>query len=386
MSQAVRAHRVLWTALKPQRICAEGQIGIAGEIFDVRAFAKEHPGGEVWLRVSEGLDVTNLFESSHLNMEAVRARLKTLTVCGHYDTPSNDRFASYRHLRAAALATLPTRASRRMDVMGSLQLSAWTAAALGTHAWLLCAQCFTLPWVMASIAAAVANTVCGGFGHDALHRLSPAAALLDWNGLSSFEWIFEHVLSHHPHVNSPSDHDALSFEPFLRWLPNRPAAMWGDAQTSPFKHLLYFIAEIVVPIQGLFVHRLRWSAARFGAPKWMVVAPLLFLIRGASLVGFHGLRDGLLTLVLTLMMAGYYFAFLAHESHKNISDTSLDFVMQQLSNTRDIHAINGSLGLFLDRQRLHHLFPTVCHLQLPRLKRGLRHAASNNQWRHRKTP
>jgi fatty acid desaturase len=70
--------------------------------------------------------------------------------------------------------------------------------------------------------------------------------------------------------------------------------------------------------------------------------------------------------------AGYAFATLAHLSHDDVVDedetSPTCIVKRQLGNTRDIDApwLTGEITLFLDRQRAHHLFPTVDHRRFSR--------------------
>lgn len=109
-------------------------------------------------------------------------------------------------------------------------------------------------WVALGLLSAIANTLLGAYGHNGVHRVHPHALGLDWNGLSSFEWLSEHVISYHPFVNTERDHDALSMEPILAWLPRRPGVC-GRAQTSWMRHVVYTFSELLVALQGTCVQR-----------------------------------------------------------------------------------------------------------------------------------
>ena len=223
-------------------------------------------------------------------------------------------------------------------------------------------------WLALCLASAAANTLLGAYGHNGVHRLQPHALGLDWNGLSSFEWLSEHVASHHPFVNTEYDHDSISMEPLLAWLPGRASAC-GHAQTSWARHLVYTLSELIVALQGTCVHATRWRAAGFGAPWWMCLAPLLFVARLASYYAYQPATYATATLLATMTPAGYVFATLAHLTHDNVavpSDTPACLVASQLANTRDIEpfGLTGAWALFLDRQRAHHLFPTIDHARL----------------------
>ena len=357
-------HPALDLALRDLKCCECGQVGVHGLVYDVTNFFSTHPGGEVLLRAVQGTDITSLFETSHLNSKIACETLSKLPVVAKYQQHQILDYDAYRKIREQVFRMYPTRGSRRMVTRARLLMWMWIMISVVTHAVLLSGVMwsFSCSWVFVCIVYSLSNSVCGGYGHNAVHRLEVESILLDWNGLSCFEWLLEHVISHHPHVNTKNDHDAISMEPFLRWIPSRPVACFGDAQTSYASHLIYAIAEIAVAIQGVFAHRLRWRAAEFGAPSWMRMAPLLFVFRISSFFVCLPLVDATACILGPLALASYYFATLAHVSHREVSVSS-DFLNHQLQNTQDIR-LKGSMGLFLDRQKLHHLFPTIDHTTL----------------------
>ena len=67
-----------------------------------------------------------------------------------------------------------------------------------------------------------------------------------------------------------------------------------------------------------------------------------------------------------MTLAGYYFSVLAHLSHVDVDEKNIEnFALAQMRNTVDIGG-PAKLSLFLDRQRMHHLFPTIDHTRLGR--------------------
>ena len=360
-------HPVYDAAMSSLTVCDEGEISLYGVVYDVHNFL--HPGGQVWIRACEGKDATALFESVHVNHDIASSFLKTLRVVRRNDEWSakrrHDTFGQYARMRRRMLAAFPTRASRAMPRHERTVMYAIGVSIVCAHAFLCVTTTWTLSWWLVCGLSSILNTVGGAYGHNAVHRLDPAAVLLDWNGLSCFEWIFEHVISHHPNVNTVRDHDALSMEPFIRWLPHRSAAWFGDA-SSWTAHLIYLISETAVALQGFVGHRLRWKAGEYEAPTWMCLAPWLFVARLVSLVLCMGLGDGLTTFLVTMTLAGYYFSVLAHLSHVDVDEKNIEnFALAQMRNTVDIGG-PAKLSLFLDRQRMHHLFPTIDHTRLGR--------------------
>lgn len=348
-------------------------LGIHGVLYDARAFEARHPGGAAMLAVVRGQDCTALFETHHVRIERARAQLSSVARLGTYSTKHAYSFTHYARLRHRLRPLL----LRRVSEWVHLQRGGWIALMALLHAYLCLCSFATWSWVAAVIASAVVNTVCGGIGHNAVHRLTPAAALLDWNGLSATEWILEHIASHHMFTNSDFDHDAISMEPFIVWMPTRVRGVAGVAGM----HAVFMISELAVAIQGNFVHRVRWrilTDATF--PLWLRLAPFLFPFRLLTLVWAHGLAAGVTTFVLCVVLAGYEFALLAHLNHAPaayptpLAAKKRDFVEQQLLATKDL-SLRGfpleALALGLDRQTLHHLFPTIDHSVLPPLREEL---------------
>ena len=356
-------------ALRPvSNVCARHCIVVHNVAYDVRHF--DHPGGRVLLELCGGQDATELFEMSHVNHAVALRTLKSLPVAGHTEYPSLHEYTRYAYLRSAVLKLFPTRASRSASTGTHRRVLVFTLSAIALHSLLLLqTHAVNVSWFALCLLSAFVNTILGAYGHNGVHRVHPHALGLDWNGLSSFEWLSEHVISHHPFVNTERDHDAISMEPILAWLPRRPGVLCGSAQTSWVRHVVYTFSELIVALQGTCVHATRWRAIAYGAPWWMCVAPLLFVFRVLSYYAFHPPLFATLTLLTTMTPAGYAFATLAHLTHDHVAQTDSKCVVErQLRNTRDIEPLGctGEVTLFLDRQCAHHLFPTIDHRRLSR--------------------
>ena len=351
-------------ALRPSDVCPRHCVVVHNIVYDVRHF--DHPGGRVLIELCGGRDATELFEMSHVNHTVALRTLKTLPITGHTENPSLHEYTRYTDLRSTMLKLFPTRASRSASMETHLRVLFFTLCALALHLLLLRTPTANASWVVLCLLSAFANTLLGAYGHNGVHRVHPHALGLDWNGLSSFEWLSEHVISHHPFVNTERDHDAISMEPILAWLPRRPGM---SAQTSWVRHVVYTCSELIVAFQGTFVHATRWKAFAYGAPWWMCVAPFLFVLRVLSYYAFHPPLFATLTLLATMTPAGYVFATLAHLTHDHVSQTESKCVVErQMRNTRDIEPLGctGEMTLFLDRQCAHHLFPTIDHMRFSR--------------------
>jgi hypothetical protein len=337
-------------------------IGVHGVLYDADALAARHPGGRLWVELARGTDATELFETSHaLGIARARAWLTALPTHGAYAPAERahrpDDWRLYARLRARVRRHLLGRGVLRARAAAQPRLWLWIALAAGCHLALLTWPTSSRVAAALVVASAAANTVVGAYGHDGVHRLHVSALGLDWNGLSSYEWLLEHVSSHHAYPNTPLDHDAISMMPFVDW--DRPR------RANLVAYPLFAVAEIAVAIQGTLGHRCRWRARRTpGCPAWMARAPWLFVLRVASHVACQGLRAGVATFLATSALASAYFAYLAHLNHAPRAAPTRCFARWQLRSTADLRPppwLPPEASLFLDRQRLHHLFPSLPH-------------------------
>ena len=338
-------------------------IGIHGVIYDVTEFQKKHPGGSIIFLLNNGLDATSLYESVHVNMVHVEKTLADIPRLGTYRMPIKFSYKRYSSLRETVFTIFPTRKSRSMSWLSFMNLLLLCLLTLSVHCLLWTFSFGSIYWCTCIVVSALLNSICGGYGHSSLHKFHWTSILLDWNGLSTFEWMMEHVVSHHPHVNTDRDHDAISMEPFLAWLPHRQALL-GNAQTSWWLHLIHLVSELVVAMQGLFIHRFRWYPLIFTKEKaWIRFAPFLFIFRVLSHIIYHKtFFEASITFLSVFLLSGFYFSTLAHMNHNNVSlqKEEEDFLVHQIANTRDL-PVGGPLTLFLDRQQVHHLFPSIDH-------------------------
>jgi fatty acid desaturase len=206
--------------------------------------------------------------------------------------------------------------------------------------------------------------------------------------LSSAEWILEHLSSHHPFVNTPFDHDAISMLPIVDWLRAR--------RRNVLLYPICVVGELVVALQGYAGHRCRWRAVPETAPAWLRAAPWLFVGRIALYIAAMGVMRGLIALIQTLCIASTYFSWLAHLNHlpvchenanesEDVNDTcERCFVSHQLKHTVDLDVpVPSVMALRLDRQTMHHLFPTIDHTRLDNELRTELSAAAPNRFRKR---
>ena len=353
-------------------------IGIHGKIYNIDNF--NHPGGNTFIEINKGCDITTLFETHHINYKLANNVLDRLTIVGTYNKKINYDFNKYHSLREKIYSKFKTKKSRLMNTITKYSLLGYISLGLYLHYNLLQYNFSNIEtnlkgytsFISLCLLSSLVNSILGGYGHNGVHKLLYSSLLLDWNGLSSLEWLLEHVHSHHMYTNTIYDHDAISMKPFLNWIPSNTDSIFSIYG----KHLIFLIAELVVPIQGNFIHKFRWSILFNNKyPIWLRLAPFIFILRIFSHILFQGILFGLINVTICLIMAGYYFAYLAHLNHINFDNKNydsldnLDFINHQINNTNDIK-INENLSsifLNLNKQKMHHLFPTIDHSQLNKL-------------------
>jgi len=353
-------------------------IGIHGKIYNIDNF--NHPGGNTFIEINKGCDITALFETHHINYKLANDVLDRLTIVGTYNKKINYDFSRYYDLRKKIFNEFKTKKSRLMNNISKFSLFGFINLGLFLHYNLLKYNFSNikinltnlLSFLVLCLLSSLVNSILGGYGHNGVHKLLYSSLLLDWNGLSLLEWLLEHVHSHHMYTNTIYDHDSISMKPFLNWIPSNTDSIFSVNG----KHLIFLIAELVVPIQGNFIHKFRWSILFNNKyPLWIRLAPFIFILRIFSHLLYQGILFGLINIAICLIMAGYYFAYLAHLNHVNFNNknynnlNSLDFINHQINNTNDIKIDENLSSIFLNlnKQKMHHLFPTIDHSQLNKL-------------------
>lgn len=339
-------------------------IGIRGNLYNIDYF--NHPGGNTFLEINKGTDITNLFETHHINIKLAEKSLEKCKCVGTYVVKHNYDYNFYDLLRSYVFEKFKTKLSRKINFKTKISLILYIILGGILNFNLLYFKSFSYLYFSICLLNSLNNSILGGFGHNGIHKLEYSSLLLDWNGLSSFEWLLEHVHSHHMYPNSKYDHDSISMIPFLNWIPTKSKSYFSIKG----KHIVYLLAEIVVPIQGLFIHKFRWNILKNKKyPLFLRFAPFVFIFRIFIHIYYQGIIFGLITLFINLLLSGYYFAYLAHLNHpynfknKNFYKDKIDYVTYQIENTIDLCISNNLSHLFLNlnKQVGHHLFPTLDH-------------------------
>ena len=348
-------------------------VGVHGVLYNIRDF--EHPGGNYLLKAYNGQDITALYETHHIHHERASHQLSKLPTCGKYDTKVNFCFRSYRRVRSR-VSVLVKDTFRSVTLEDNIVYYTFIFLVIFSHLTLLSISTFSTTWLIACIISSFFNAVIGGYAHNDVHQFKWTALGLDWNGLSAFEWLHEHVHSHHMYTNTKLDHDTISMKPFLNWRSSEESCILNSSQ----KYLVYMVSEIVVLWNGMVKHRLRWKPVFDStAPLWLRVGPFIPLLRILTHFVMQPPILAASSYLSSTALSGFYFSYLAHLNHASVlpdlkDSGTIDFLSHQLLHTHDIRfpCSFAPFILFLDRQVLHHLFPTIQHTQLSVLQQTMK--------------
>ncbi|KAI9014324.1 hypothetical protein DFJ74DRAFT_682127 [Hyaloraphidium curvatum] len=181
---------------------AAGLWRVHDSLYDLTNF--EHPGGQDWLEITKGTDVTELFESHHLDIERVRAILNKYRV-RDADFPRESPLTFnpdgfYSVLRARALAKVKE-VGPRPKLLSKL-VADGTA---GLYLFLILRAAYKRSVglaVAAGAAAGALSTIAHNFGHQAENW---RRYYMDLVGSPSRTWRIHHEISHHMYPNSSLD-------------------------------------------------------------------------------------------------------------------------------------------------------------------------------------
>ena len=368
---------------------------VHGKVYDLTAYLDSHPGGREWLVLTQGMDVTPLFESHHLLSDAKMQKLlqkfyvrdchRSRTTpapaaddveafsyleTGFYKTLKRRAAAVLERAAAAEQATGPRQArgpTTEMRVLVWAILGAW----VGCLAWCCRAGAGYLPSVLAGI---LLNALVG-VGHNGMHT-APTwwRFLMDLSMFSSREWRVSHALSHHHYPNSKVDFEIAAVEPFIYSLYS------SQANSVLLPVYLWSVLCILGPFE-LVGRLLNVVVRRIQPPRWENALPFVELAV-LMLVGQNGARVGwrqwLLMHVVASALLGLQALPLHHSDHSwsdgkpHTPPRPLDFGLHTMAATQDFSAELPLWAVLLvspfNHHRLHHLLPAVDESRLPMLE------------------
>ncbi|KAM8717117.1 hypothetical protein ACLKA7_003912 [Drosophila subpalustris] len=374
---------------------AEGLWRIKDKLYDLSDFAQRHPGGAFWIERTKGTDITEPFESHHIEENA--ARMLSKFEVRKASKPRNYNFTLkengfYMVLKKRVrekLRSLEHRTTRKTDVLHSAIL----------------VSVFLLSWAATVLDSLVLRAFAGlalcwlaNSSHNYFHQRDNWRMYCFNLMLMNFScWRISHALSHHVYPNSLHDLEMSSFEPFLCWVPSRHYA------SKRHRVISILISPVVFALMSLeqITQRLIYSVVKCNVMYWhdllgLVLPAFLYLSTNA------GLGSAIVNWAIIVCMASFIFGFIgltaAHHDPRIYHDgdaprTDRDWGLFQLDTIIDRGDIKWSDLLVLTHfgeHALHHMFPTLDHGVLkhlyPELQQTLREFKSElreiNHWGH----
>ncbi|KPJ18939.1 Cytochrome b5-related protein [Papilio machaon] len=367
---------VQWLTGKELDDGAEGLWRIHNKLYDVTKFLNKHPGGEEWLELTKGTDITEAFESHHLN-PATEKILEKYYV-RDAKTPRNSPFTFkddgfYRTLKREVykeLSKVPKHVSRTADLItDGLFLSLLCSSALAC--WVVNSWLAQLWYIIASICLALLTVAC----HNFIHRKTNWRMFLFNLSMWSYrDFRVSHVLSHHLYTNTLMDLEISSLEPILQYNPrkNKPVYARLGFITEFFFFPLIFFALFLKRFVSIFVREdflkkhYGWhDCLGFLLPLWM------WLITGSPItkvlyVWFWIICTGSLLFHLIGVNAAHHHpdAIKDGDQPRNETPDWGEHQVEALLDRKDINSNTFAVVTLFGEHALHHMFPTLDHLVL----------------------
>lgn len=195
---------------------------IHGKAYDFTSFAAKHPGGKHWIELTKGLDITDLFEVHHLNIEKASAILPkyyvkddAVSTCCYTWAPGD----FYSTLRSRLQPLIP-----RHGPTTQFLVICFATLALWTFFWLT--AIFRGSFLHAFAAGLMMHALMG-IGHNFFHNVDNLwTNVFDFCGFSHAIWRISHAISHHTYPNTETDFEASTIEPFVNFMTNKPRNSW----------------------------------------------------------------------------------------------------------------------------------------------------------------
>lgn len=335
-------------------------------LYDFSEFASIHPGGQDWIDLTRGTDITEAFEAHHIR--AYPETLLKIYFVEQATTPRNSPFTFhedgfYKTLKRRVrkvLKDVPQEASKISDKYADGTLAAYVVFAM------MAAQ--TDSYIIAAIAGLFLSMTTI-IAHNYFHRKDNFRMYyFDLSLMSSRSWRITHALSHHIYTNTVYDYEISFVEPFFQYLPmEKPLLVrYGSWFYGPVVFALTFIASYIrmllqVHEDGLHTFR-KEALLPFIIPILMYLTSHRTVIEVAILFGIIAIAGG--THFSTVgINAAHHHPKIFHDGDKPRSET-LDWGLHELDTVAERSDINWSHYLVITNfgeHSLHHLFPTLDH-------------------------
>ncbi|KZC14948.1 Cytochrome b5-related protein [Dufourea novaeangliae] len=304
---------------------AESLWRIGNNIYDLEAFSKYHPGGEEWIRLTKGTDITELFESHHLTDTATKLLPKYFIrkAVSSRSVPLTFKPDGFFHtFKKRALEAL-----KHVDFHRPSKKSNAIADLLVTTTIILSLAAVFLQSYVVIIPAGIFLAWTAITAHNYFHmRDNFRMYYFDLSTMSSKEWRITHVMSHHTYPNTLWDYEMYVTEPLFQWLPDKRKSMIKGIISQLLSPLLWSAL-----FYGQLIKRYYSVIFEYGKFEFRDAVPFLLPVLMTSLA--PSVLFALKFWLLIIMSSSFVFSFIgfnAAHHHPDIfhdGDTSRSYLL-----------------------------------------------------------
>ncbi|KAE9523809.1 hypothetical protein AGLY_015697 [Aphis glycines] len=338
-------------------------------LYDLEQWIHKHPGGSQWLEITKGTDITELFESSHINGKAATTMMHKFYV----RNAKSPRKSPFTFKPDGFYNVLKSRVAKKLSFVDSNSYHIKSMLVVDTYFLFALALCVGVARteniflaLLAGIILALGTVAAHNFTHLKDNwRMYYVQLVL----LSVREWRISHVLSHHIYTNTVQDLEMSLLHPFIHWFPT---------EDKPFTVRLFpYLTPIIYPfiIPGQLVIR-TFKCNNDKADLLMFVIPAILMFCGQMTI-----ISIIVAWLLIVMTSSFMFTFIgfsaSHHFPDNfhdgdyVNDECIDWgIHQTITSAERSEPINNiflTIATFGDHT-LHHLFPALDHSLIPLLK------------------
>ncbi|CAG7816722.1 unnamed protein product [Allacma fusca] len=345
------------------------------KLYDLTKFIDRHPGGSDWLSMTRGMDITELFENSHvIEIDKVEATLKKFFV-QDAPHPRNSPYTFepdgfYKTLKRRVEPILKEKGTGptvKIRVMQDLMVAGFVIFSL-----LGVIRDSYWPFIVAGLSLGFSSVSAHNFFHI---RDNWRKYYFDLSLCSHYEWRIEHVFSHHAFTNTAWDAEVLWLTPGIEFLANRSKNLIQRFGSWVYIHVVFaFLFHLSILFRIICILK---GTTKF-RPEFFLPVVQLFLIVGFAKSGIvHGFLFWMLAhmicsywVAMTGMNAAHHHPICFHDGDESRPKPDYGLCMLDATGTK-VEDINKSLFQLMTtfgEHHLHHLFPAVCISKLGHIK------------------
>jgi len=368
---------------------------IHGKVYDVSSWVERHPGGDLIMQ-GAGREATPFFVPYHPTK--VTALLKKYEI-GEVDNYKpyyswNSEFYSVlkRRVEEFGLTTNIKSDPISMYIKSLFVLVMWTTFYYYgmIQGSFLCALLFG--FFHANIGVQIAHDGGHGAYSKSKHVNFIAGALTDLMGGSWLIWAMQHNIGHHPHTNRQGDYqdedfdpDARSGFPLIRLSPQFPYKPRYQYQHIYIWFLFAFVGikwmygDLKYFIKGNYQTIHFWGFSEWNFRMQVLTKSFFFFYTFFIPVYLHGLIWGTLLTCALFTASSYLFSLQFAVNHltdvvdfpsSGPEQKERDWAKLQVETSTN-YSIDSmfawQMSGGLNYQIEHHLFPYICHMNLPKI-------------------